>query len=102
MVLSPWLASGSEGLITWGVGIRYEPSGSFILRSCRATGLILEPLAATETPPNAPLIPANIAPSACAERSLVSGGNTTSAEHAIRACPAANPLVCRVPWYDPK
>ena len=83
--LSPWLASGSEGFTTWGVGIRYEPSGSLKFKISSATGLMFEPSSLIDTPPNAPFIPANNAPSASAERLLVIGGMTTLAEHAIRA-----------------
>src|ERR1041385_3063247 len=71
---NPWSASDWVGVTVCGVGIAYCPFGSFRLSKAKACGEMLEPSAATATPPCAPARPLNNLPSAARERSLVKGG----------------------------
>src|SRR5579864_6957163 len=83
--------------IVCGVGIRYVPLGSFVLRSCSAIGLMLDPPHLTCTPPKAVGILQPIAPMPAGDLSLVRGGRKLLENDA-----GLRPLTCRLPWYEPK
>ena len=58
---------------------------------------MFDPVELIATPPRAPVMPANRLPKAAGVRSFVIGGENKVALQAILACPAAKPLIWRVP-----
>src|SRR5262249_56892285 len=94
---SPGVGRGRGGLTGGGVGIENLPFESLRFSKANAWGLMLEPSAATATPPKAPACPPNSLPNAARERSSVKGG-----EEKLLVPPAPMPLIWRIPWYDVK